>query len=63
MFSDEISVCLIEDDDEDAILFREYLEEIPFPKYKVTRFKDFPSLFVDIEKTLQNIQFMWLIIF
>ncbi|EMG11670.1 hypothetical protein LEP1GSC151_2416 [Leptospira interrogans serovar Grippotyphosa str. LT2186] len=50
MFSDEISVCLIEDDDEDAILFREYLEEIPFPKYKVTRFKDFPSLFVDIEK-------------
>lgn len=50
MFSDEVLVCLIEDDEEDTVLFQEYLKEILFPKYKVTRFKDFPSLFVDIEK-------------
>ncbi|EMO26620.1 hypothetical protein LEP1GSC170_5770 [Leptospira interrogans serovar Bataviae str. HAI135] len=50
MFKDEISICLIEDDEEDTILFQEYLKDIPFPKYNVTRFKDFPSLSVDLEK-------------
>lgn len=40
---DEIPIFLVEDDEEDAILFREYLNDIPFPKYVVTRYKDGPS--------------------
>ncbi|RHX85768.1 ATP-binding protein [Leptospira stimsonii] len=39
-FSDEIPIFLVEDDEEDAILFREYLNDIPFPKYILTRYKD-----------------------
>ncbi|WP_061219180.1 hybrid sensor histidine kinase/response regulator [Leptospira weilii] len=47
--SDEISVCLIEDDEEDSILFKEYLEEIPYPKYNITRFKDAASVLADLK--------------
>ncbi|EMJ95035.1 hybrid sensor histidine kinase/response regulator [Leptospira alstonii] len=47
--SDEISVCLIEDDEADFILFKEYLDEIPFPKYKLTRFKDAPSVLAGLK--------------
>ncbi|TGM57168.1 hybrid sensor histidine kinase/response regulator [Leptospira adleri] len=41
---DEIPIFLVEDDEEDAILFKEYLNDIPFPKYVVTRYKDGPSV-------------------
>ncbi|EMY76470.1 GHKL domain protein [Leptospira weilii serovar Ranarum str. ICFT] len=47
--SDEVSVCLIEDDEEDFVLFKAYLDEIPFPKYKLTRFKDAQSAFADLK--------------
>ncbi|MDI7228731.1 ATP-binding protein [Leptospira santarosai] len=47
--SDEVSVCLIEDDEEDSILFREYLEEIPYPKYSIVRFKDASSVLADLK--------------
>ncbi|MBM9577156.1 hybrid sensor histidine kinase/response regulator [Leptospira sp. 201903070] len=40
---EEISIFLVEDDEEDAILFREYLSEIPFPKFVLQRYKDGPS--------------------
>ncbi|MCG6168742.1 hybrid sensor histidine kinase/response regulator [Leptospira sanjuanensis] len=37
---DVVEVLLVEDDEEDFILFKEYLGDIPYPKYKVTRFQD-----------------------
>ncbi|AXR69414.1 hybrid sensor histidine kinase/response regulator [Leptospira mayottensis] len=46
---DEVSICLIEDDEEDSILFKEYLKEIPYPKYNVTRFKDASSALADLK--------------
>lgn len=30
-------------------LFREYLEEIPYPKYSITRFKDASSVLADLK--------------
>lgn len=47
--SDEVSVCLIEDDEDDSILFKEYSDEIPYPKYNITRFKDAPSVLADLK--------------
>ncbi|AOP34827.1 hybrid sensor histidine kinase/response regulator [Leptospira tipperaryensis] len=37
---DEVAIFLVDDDEEDAILFKEYLNDIPFPKYVVTHYKD-----------------------
>ncbi|TGK29019.1 response regulator [Leptospira gomenensis] len=38
-FPDSVSLLLAEDDEEDFLLFREYAEDIPFPKYTITRAK------------------------
>ncbi|MBM9502358.1 hybrid sensor histidine kinase/response regulator [Leptospira sp. 201903071] len=40
---DEIPIFLVDDDEEDTILFKEYLSDIPFPNYVLKRYKDGPS--------------------
>ncbi|EQA55113.1 ATP-binding protein [Leptospira kmetyi] len=45
---DEIRVLLIEDDEEDSILFQEYVNEIPFPKYNIKRCKDASAAFAEL---------------
>ncbi|XDD51216.1 ATP-binding protein [Leptospira sp. WS92.C1] len=40
---DVVSVFLVEDDEEDFILLKEYLKDIPYPEYTIFRFKDVQS--------------------
>lgn len=46
---DEIRVLLIEDDEEDSILFQEYLNDIIYPKYIVKRCKDGESALEELK--------------
>ncbi|TGL93505.1 hybrid sensor histidine kinase/response regulator [Leptospira barantonii] len=53
---DEIYVLLIEDDEEDSILFNEYVNEIVYPKYIVKRFKDGEGALADLRSNPSRYQ-------